>query len=426
MNKMTIRDVSLKGKKVIVRVDFNVPLDDQLKITDDRRIQAAVPTIQYALKQGASKLVLMSHLGRPKDQVVEKLRLTPAAKRLEAILGEPVLMLQDCIGPQVKQALAQSSARVILLENLRFHKEEEANDPGFAKELASLADIYVNDAFGTAHRAHASTAGITQYLPAVAGFLLEKEISYLGQAVTKPKKPFVVILGGAKVSDKILLIENLLPKADAILVGGGMAYTFMKAQGKEIGKSLLEADKIGIAKSILAKAQKLGVTIALSEDFLIVQEFKNPADRRYVKDIPPGWEGIDIGPETVKSFKKILSTAKTVIWNGPLGVFEIDEYAQGTKEIALFLAGLKGVTTIVGGGDSAAAVAKFGVEAGMTHISTGGGASLELLEGKVLPGIAALNGKKKAVVKKPAAKKAKAKLAARKTVRKSTRKLQKV
>ena len=371
MAKLNVKDLELKGKKVIIRCDFNVPLDDDLNITDDMRIQGALPTLKYVLAQGAAKMILMSHFGRPEGKVVENMRLTPVAKRLKELLGEDVLMLKDCIGDDVKAAIAKSSARVIVLENLRFHKEETKNDPAFAKQLASLADVYVNDAFGTAHRAHASTEGITKYLKSAAGFLLEKEVSYLGKAVENPDKPFVVILGGAKVSDKILLIENLLKKADSILIGGGMAYTFLKAQGKNVGNSLLEADKIGIAKDLLAKAKKV----------------------KLVTDIEDGWEGLDIGPATIAKFKAVLARAKTVVWNGPVGVFEIDEYAKGTKEIAEYLATLKGVTTIVGGGDSAAAVSKFGVDDKMTHISTGGGASLEYLEGKVLPGIAALTDK---------------------------------
>ena len=394
MNKMTIRDVDLKDKKIIVRVDFNVPLDEKLNITDDIRIQAAIPTIQYLLKQKSKKVILMSHLGRPDGQVVEKMRLTPVAKRLQELLGEKVLKLNDCIGPEVKTAVDKASERVILLENLRFHSEETDNDSNFAKQLASLADIYVNDAFGTAHRAHASTEGITKYLTSVAGLLLEEEIQYLGQAIENPKRPLVVILGGAKVSDKILLVENLLKKANAILIGGGMAYTFLKAQGKNVGNSKLEVDKVGIAKELLEKAKKANVQIELTRDFLIVQKFDAPETKKIVKDIPDGWESLDIGPETRKRFKEVLSTAKTVIWNGPVGVFEVDAYAEGTKDMALYLAALKNVTTIVGGGDSAAAVSKFGVDDKFTHISTGGGASLEFLEGKELPGVAALTDKK--------------------------------
>ncbi|HLF18587.1 MAG TPA: phosphoglycerate kinase [Candidatus Omnitrophota bacterium] len=397
MNKQTIRDISLTGKRVIVRVDFNVPLDEKLKITDDIRIQAAIPTIQYLLAQKAKKVILMTHLGRPDGKAVDTLRLDPVAKRLQELLKEPVLKLNDCIGDEVKKAIDNGKDRVILLENLRFHKEEEANDPTFAKKLSNLADIYVNDAFGTAHRAHASTEGITKFMPSVAGFLLEKEINYLGEAVSHPKRPFVVILGGAKVSDKIPLVENLITKADAILIGGGMAYTFLKALGKSVGNSKLEPDKVGKAKELLEKAKKKGVVIALTEDFVIVQEFDKPQTKKISDEIPDGWMSLDIGPKTRKKFKEILSKAKTIVWNGPVGVFEIDAYAEGTKEVAKYLATLKGVATIVGGGDSAAAVKKFGVEDKMTHISTGGGASLEFLEGKELPGIAALTGKTETV-----------------------------
>ena len=321
------------------------------------------------------------------------MRLTPVGNRLQKLLGEKVLKLDDCIGEGVRKAITKSAERVILLENLRFHKEETKNDEGFSKQLASLADIYVNDAFGTAHRAHASTEGITHYLTSVAGFLLEKELNFLGNAVEHPKRPFVVILGGAKVSDKILLVENLISKADAIIIGGGMAYTFLKAQGKSIGNSICENDKLDLANALLKKAKAAGVKIALTTDFVIVQDFDSPKGMKTVDEIPDGWESVDIGPKTCAAYKKILSTAKTVVWNGPMGVFEIDAFAKGTREIAEYLAGLKGVTTIIGGGDSAAAVSKFGLDEAMTHISTGGGASLELLEGKVLPGIAALTDK---------------------------------
>jgi 3-phosphoglycerate kinase len=396
MNKLTVKDVDLKGKKVIVRVDFNVPLDDDLNITDDRRIEAALPTIRYILERGAAKVILMSHLGRPEGQVVESMRLTPVAQRLQKLLGEDVLNLDDCIGEKVKEAIKESKPRVVLLENLRFYKQETKNDPEFSRQLASLADIYVNDAFGTAHRAHASTEGITRYLTSVAGFLLEKEVTFLGKAITNPEKPFVVILGGAKVSDKILLIENLISKADAIIIGGGMAYTFLKSQGKKIGNSICENDKLDLAKSLLRKAETAGVKIALTTDYVIVRGFDKPEERRTVKDIPDGWESVDIGPETRARYKAVLAKAKTVVWNGPMGVFEIDAFAEGTREIAEYLAALKGATTIIGGGDSAAAVSKFGLEDKMTHISTGGGASLELLEGKQLPGIVALTDKEKA------------------------------
>lgn len=390
MNKMTVKDTDFKGKKVIVRVDFNVPLDDKLNITDATRIQASLPTIRHILKQNPAKVILMSHLGRPDGKVVDSMRLSPVAKKLQELLGEKVLKLDECIGPRVKDAINQSQEKVVLLENLRFHKEEEKNDPAFAKQLAELADIYVNDAFGTAHRAHASTEGITKYLRGVAGLLLEKELQYLGEAVSNPKRPFTVILGGAKVSDKITLVENLLKKANSILIGGGMAYTFLKAQGKPIGNSKLEADKVETAKGLLEKAKKANVHIELTSDFVVVQKFDQQHTKKIVDVIPDGWESLDIGPKTIEKFKKIISESKTVIWNGPVGVFEIDAYADGTKAIAQHLASLKGVTTIVGGGDSAAAVAKYKVEDKFTHVSTGGGASLEFLEGKTLPGVAAL------------------------------------
>ncbi len=396
MNKETVKDIALSGKKVIIRVDFNVPLDEKLNITDDMRIQAALPTLKYILDQKPAKLIIMSHLGRPDGKAVESMRLTPVAQRLENLLKEKVLKLNDCIGDEVKKTIEKSSEKVVLLENLRFYKEEEKNDPEFAKKLASLADIYVNDAFGTAHRAHASTEGIAHHLPAVAGLLLEKEIQYLGQAVNNPKRPFTVILGGAKVSDKILLVENLIKKADYILIGGGMAYTFLKALGKNIGNSKLEADKIDAAKKLLEEAKKRNVHIELTSDFMIVKDFKAKETKKIVDDIPDGWESLDIGPRTQAKFKEIMSKSKTIVWNGPVGVFEIDEYADGTKAIALHLASLKGkgVTTIIGGGDSAAAASKFGVDDQMSHISTGGGASLEFLEGKELPGVMALRDKK--------------------------------
>jgi len=353
-----------------------------------------MPTVQYALSQGAAKVILMSHLGRPKGTGFEApLSLKPVAVHLEELLKEKILFLSDCIGSTVKEAIAKSKERVVLLENLRFHKEEEKNDPVFAKELASLADIYINDAFGTAHRAHASTVGITAYLPSVAGFLIEKELEYLGNAINKPKRPLVVILGGAKVSDKIALIKNLIPKADSIIIGGGMAYTFLKAQGLPIGNSKLEKDKVDMAKELMAQAKKAGVELALTTDFVITQSFTSD-DCKISDTIPDGWESLDIGPKTRAHYKAVLSKARTVVWNGPLGVFERDAYDKGTRDIAEYLASLKGVTVIIGGGDSAAAVAKFGLEDQMTHISTGGVASLEFLEGKELPGIAALNDKK--------------------------------
>ncbi len=395
MEKQTIKDVKIKGKKVLMRVDFNVPLDASLKITDDTRITAALPTIEYAVKQGA-RVILMSHLGRPDGKVVDKMRMDPVAKRLGALLCKQVKKLNDCIGPDVKNEVDKmKDGDVVLLENLRFHAEEEKNDPAFAKQLASLGDIYVNDAFGTAHRAHASTEGVTKYLPAVSGFLLEKEITYLGNALESPKKPFAAILGGAKVSDKIGVIENLLKKVDIIIIGGGMAYTFLKAKGISIGSSKLEADKVETAKSLLKKAVEKGVKIILPVDHIISDKIDANANikEQPKEDIPDGWMGVDIGPKTIELFKQALKPVKTIVWNGPLGVFEIDTFSEGTKQIGEFIAGLKGVTTIIGGGDTAAAVNKFGLESKMTHISTGGGASLEFLEGKALPGINALNDK---------------------------------
>lgn len=393
MNKMTIKDIDLKGKTILMRADFNVPQDAELKITDDTRIRATLPTIKYILENGAKKLVLMSHLGRPDGKVVEKYSLKPVAARLKELLGEPVLFLNDCVGDVVKKQIGAAKERVILLENLRFHAEEEANDANFAKELAGLGEIYVNDAFGTAHRAHASTEGVAHDLKAVAGFLLEKEIQYLGNAVTNPAKPFMVILGGAKVSDKIGVIENLLPKCDAILIGGGMCYTFLKAQGKPIGNSKLEKDKVDLAKSLLDKAVSLKKEIVLPVDHLVVDNVAADAKSEIVGEaIPEGKIAVDIGPKTVALFNDKLKNAKTIVWNGPLGIFEMDAFSKGTEEVAKFIATLK-ATTIIGGGDTAAAVAKFKLEDKMAHVSTGGGASLEFLEGKTLPGVAALASK---------------------------------
>jgi phosphoglycerate kinase len=395
MAKMTLKDIQVTGKKVLVRVDFNVPQDANLAITDDTRIRATLPTITYLLKSGAAKIILMSHLGRPDGKRVEKYSLKPVSQRLQELLKEPVKFVSECVGDAVGKEVAQANEKVVLLENLRFHAEEEGNDADFAKHLASLADVYVNDAFGTAHRAHASTAGIAAYLPAAAGFLLEKEIQYLGAAVEHPAKPFWVILGGSKVSDKILLIDNILPKCDGIVIGGGMAYTFLKAQGHQIGNSKLEKDKIDIALGVLEKAKKSAKEIVLPLDHLVVSEIKPDAATEITPgvDIPDGKIAVDIGPKTIRLFKDKLQNAKTVIWNGPLGIFETDAFATGTKEIGVFLGSLK-ATTIIGGGDTAAAVAKFKLEDKMTHISTGGGASLEFLEGKILPGIAALSDKR--------------------------------
>lgn len=395
MDKKSVKDIQIKDKKIIMRVDFNVPLDKKTNaITDDTRIKAALPTIEYILKQNPKKLILMTHLGRPDGQVKEELRLDSVAKRLTELLKAPVKKLNDCIGDEVVEEINGSKEKIILLENLRFHPQEEANDPDFAKQLATLADVYVNDAFGTAHRAHASTEGIAHDLPAVSGFLLDREIEYLGKAVQNPQKPFCVILGGAKVSDKIGVIENLLKKADSFVIGGGMAYTFLKAQGINIGLSKLEKDKIDLAKATLKEAQELKVKLTLPVDHLVVDNIDAPKKIEITKDqsIPEGMIAVDIGPKTIELFKSVLKDAKTVCWNGPLGIFENDRYAKGTKEIALFITTTK-AKTIIGGGDTASAIAKFGLEDKMTHISTGGGASLEFMEGKVLPGIAALNDK---------------------------------
>ena len=393
MNKMTVNDINLKDKVVLMRADFNVPQDENLNITDDTRIKATLPTIKYILQQQAKKLILISHLGRPDGKVVAKYSLKPVADRLKLLLNEPVAFLNDCVGDEVKKAVAAAKEKIVLLENLRFHAEEEANDANFAKELASLAEVFVNDAFGTAHRAHASTEGVTHYLKAVAGFLLDKEIQYLGNAIQNPARPYVVILGGAKVSDKIGVIKNLLPKCDAIIIGGGMAYTFLKAQGKAIGNSKLEKDKLDLAKGILDQALQSDKGIFLPIDHVVVDKIGPQAKTEIAgQDIPEGKIAVDIGPKTIAFFQDKLKTAKTIVWNGPLGIFEMDNFSQGTCEIAKFITTLK-ATTIIGGGDTAAAVAKFKLEDKMTHISTGGGASLEFLEGKDLPGIAALANK---------------------------------
>ena len=394
MNKKSIKDIDIKNKKVLVRVDFNVPQDGKLNITDDTRIRAAVPTIKYAVDKG-SRVILMSHLGRPKGGPEPKYSLKPAAERLSQLIGKPVAMAPDCVGSEVKKIVAaMKPGDIVLLENLRFHKEEEANDPDFSKELASLGDVYVNDAFGTAHRAHASTEGVTRYLPSVSGFLVQKEIEYFEKAVANPAKPYIAILGGAKVSDKIEVIKNLMNKVDALLIGGGMAYTFLKAQGVDIGNSKLEADKVGLASQILSEAQKKKVKILLPVDHVVADKVDAGQNAKIIDGaaIPGGMLGLDIGPKTTAEFEKQLRGAKTIIWNGPLGVFEIDKFDKGSRAIARFISGLK-ATSIIGGGDTAAAVAKFGLANKMSHISTGGGASLEYLEGKTLPGIAALQDK---------------------------------
>jgi len=398
VSKQTLANLSssdLSGKRALVRVDFNVPLDDQGKITDDTRIRAALPTIQDLTQKGA-KVILASHFGRPKG-VDDKLRLTPVAKRLSELLGQEVVKCDDCIGEEVTaKVTAMQNGQVLLLENVRFHKEEEKNDPEFAKQLASNADIYVNDAFGTAHRAHASTEGVTHYLsPSVAGYLIEKELQYLQNAIENPQRPLAAIIGGSKVSSKIGVIETLLDKCDKLLLGGGMIFTFYKARGLNVGKSLVEDDKLELAKSLEAKAKEHGVALLLPTDVVVADKFAADANAQIVSvdNIPSDGMGLDIGPDSVKMFQEALADCKSVIWNGPMGVFEFDKFAAGTEAIAHTLADLtkQGTTTIIGGGDSVAAVEKVGVAEQMSHISTGGGASLELLEGKELPGIAALN-----------------------------------
>ena len=393
-NKKTIEDIDVSGKKVLVRCDFNVPLDENKNITDETRINAALPTIKYLLEHKAA-VILCSHLGRPKGEFNMKYSLAPVAKRLSEKLGFEVKLAKDVIGPDAKKLAAEvKPGEAVLLENVRFHAEEEKNDPAFAKELASMADIYVSDAFGTVHRAHASTAGVAQYLPAVAGFLIGKELNFLGKAVTDPERPFVAILGGAKVKDKIGVITNLIEKVDTLLIGGGMAYTFMKATGGEIGNSLCDEERLGLALELLDKAKAKGVKLLLPVDNVCGKEFNNDTEQMVCESgkIPEGWEGLDIGPKTVELFSKEIKAAKTVVWNGPMGVFEMPNFAKGTLAIATAMAE-SDATTIIGGGDSAAAVTQMGLADKMSHISTGGGASLEFLEGKTLPGVAALNDK---------------------------------
>jgi phosphoglycerate kinase len=391
IKKKTVRDVDLRGKKVIMRVDFNVPQDKQGNITDDTRIAAAMPTIKYVLDQGASKLILMSHLGRPKG-VDEGLRLTPVGKRLSELLGKEVIICKDSIGEETKKILSGMQAGdVALLENLRFHKEEEKNDPDFAKALSEYADVYVNDAFGTAHRAHASTEGIAHYLPSVSGFLMEKEIEFLGRLLYQPEQPYVAVIGGAKVSSKIGVLEKLMEKVNVLVIGGGMCYTFLKAKGFEVGNSLVESDKVSFAFELIKKADEKGIRLLLPLDHVVAERIEEGAKTKIVDTnaITRGMIGVDIGPKTVKAYKKEIGAAKTVLWNGPMGVFEIDKFEKGTREVAKALASCKG-TTVIGGGDSVAAINKAGLAEKISHVSTGGGASLEFLEGIELPGIKAL------------------------------------
>ncbi len=397
MNKQTVRDVNVAGKRVLVRVDFNVPLDDKQHITDDTRIRASLPTITYLLDSGAA-IILMSHLGRPKGTVVESMRMAPVAQRLSELLGRTVQTAGESVGPAVEaQAKTLQPGQVLLLENLRFHKEEEKNDPAFAQQLAALGDIYVNDAFGSAHRAHASTEGVTHYLPAVAGFLMEKEINFLGSALEHPRRPFVAIIGGAKVSDKIAVLERLISLVDTLLIGGGMANTFLKAEGYEIGDSLYEESKLDVARDLINKARQRGIQFVLPPDVVLADRFANDASTRIVSSdkVLPEWRILDIGPATIVAFRDALQHAQTIIWNGTLGVAEMPNFAKGTDAIIEILAArtADGTTTIIGGGDSAAAVEQADAANKMTHVSTGGGASLEFLEGRVLPGVAALQDK---------------------------------
>lgn len=396
MKKLSIDKVDLKGKRVLVRVDFNVPYDENMNITDDLRITAALPTIKKIISEGG-KCILMSHLGRPKGTPNPKYTLKPVAVRLGELLEMDVKFAPDCIGEQVKAIVnSLKDGEVLLLENLRFHPEEEKNDPAFAQQLAELGDVYINDAFGSAHRAHASTEGVTKFIKVcAAGYLMQKELNYLGEAIANPVRPFTAILGGSKISGKIDVIENLLPKVDNLLIGGGMAYTFYKAMGYEIGKSLLEEEKIDLAKETLEKFKKANAKVLLPVDNVVADEFKNESPSIVVDSdkIPADKMGLDIGPKTIEEFRKVILESKTIIWNGPLGVFEFDNFAKGTNAIAQALAEAtqKGAITIIGGGDSAAAIKKAGLEDIVSHVSTGGGASLEFLEGKILPGVAALN-----------------------------------
>lgn len=391
MSKKTVKDIDLKGKKVLVRCDFNVPMDEKLNITDNRRIVAALPTIKYLIDQDC-KIVLCSHLGRPKGEIKPEFSLKPVSKEISRLLNKEVIMANDVIGQDAKtKAENLKNGEIMLLENLRFHREETDNEPNFAKELASFGEVFVNDAFGTAHRAHSSTEGVTHYLPAVSGFLIEKELKFLGDALANPERPFMAILGGRKVSDKIGVIESLLEKVDVLMIGGAMAYTFFKAMGYDVGNSICELDKLDLAKELMEKAKAKNVKFMLPIDTKVGKEFDPNTESKIVKytEIPEGWEGFDIGTETIKLYSEEVKKAKTLIWNGPVGLFEFEQFAVGTNSIARALADVDAVK-IIGGGDSAAAVEKAGLAEKFTHISTGGGASLEFLEGKKLPGIEAL------------------------------------
>ncbi|AKO94657.1 phosphoglycerate kinase [Priestia filamentosa] len=394
MNKKTVKDIDLKGKRVFCRVDFNVPMKDG-KVTDETRIKAALPTINYLIEQGA-KVILASHLGRPKGEVVEELRLTPVVERLQDLLGKPVAKADEAYGENVKQMISNmNEGDVLVLENVRFYAGEEKNDSELAKAFSELADVYVNDAFGAAHRAHASTAGIAEHIPAVAGFLMEKELEVLGKALSNPERPFTAIIGGAKVKDKIGVIDHLLDKVDNLIIGGGLSYTFIKALGHDVGKSLLEEDKIDLAKTFMDKAKEKGVNFYVPVDVVVADDFSNDANTQVVDidSIPSDWEGLDAGPKTREIYVDVIKNSKLVIWNGPLGVFELDTFANGTKAVAEALAEATDTYSVIGGGDSAAAAEKFGLADKMSHISTGGGASLEFMEGKELPGVVALNDK---------------------------------
>ncbi|WP_078594441.1 phosphoglycerate kinase [Evansella clarkii] len=394
MNKKSVRDIDVKGKRVFCRVDFNVPMKDG-EVTDDTRIRAALPTIQYLSENGA-KVILASHLGRPKGEVVEELRLDPVAKRLSDLLNKNVYKSDQVYGDEPKNAAADlNDGEILLIENVRFEAGEEKNDPELAKQLAEMADVYVNDAFGAAHRAHASTEGIAQHLPAVAGLLMEKELEVLGKALSDPDRPFTAIIGGAKVKDKIGVIDNLLEKVDNLIIGGGLAYTFVKANGHEVGKSLLEEDKIDLAREFMQKAEERGVKFYMPLDVTVADDFSEDANTKVVdiENIPSDWEALDIGPKTIDTYREVIRNSKLVIWNGPMGVFELKPFSEGTVSVAQALADTESAYTVIGGGDSAAAVEKFGFADAMDHISTGGGASLEFMEGKELPGVAALNDK---------------------------------